>query len=297
MSRACRQFGWLRSLAFATLSMVLSTSIAFAQLPEPTQSVTPTEEPAAAKSAPAPNSAAKKSNAASVDKTSLLRQFTSGNPMVWALGFCSIATLGFSLERFVALRRGRVIPREFVRKFQERLSSGKLDRERGLELCRANDSPVSRIFAEVVRHWGQPAASIRAAVTSGAASEILDLKRNVRALNATATLAPLLGLLGTVIGMIESFDALGGKSGLDKGEALARGISLALVATAIGLAIAVVSVAMYYYLLNKVDLLVRDLDEEARQVVDQICAETLRPAIVDRRVGEPMSRHESRSGY
>ena len=81
-------------------------------------------------------------------------------------------------------------------------------------------------------------------------------------LNGTATLAPLLGLLGTVVGMIQSFDALGGRVGPAKGEALAQGISLALVATAFGLAIAVVSVAAYYYLLNRVDLLVRELDEQ-----------------------------------
>ena len=288
MSRACRQLGWFRGLVLVLAALGLVVPLALAQEPVTTK-VIPVAEPAK----PA---LIKKADAGTVDRASLLRQFTLGNPMVWALGLCSIATLGFSLERFVALRRGRVIPKEFVRKFHERLSTGKLDRERGLELCRANDSPVARVFAEVVRNWGQPSASIRQAVASGAASEVLDLKRNVRALNATATLAPLLGLLGTVIGMIGSFDALGGKAGTSKGEALAQGISLALVATAIGLAIAVVSVVMYYYLLNKVDLLVRELDDEARQVVDQICAETLRPAVVERRVGEHLSRHESR-GY
>ncbi len=288
MSRACRRFGWLRGLVLAIAGLGVVVPSASAQLPaEPSVPIEVTK--------PTPTKRASPSSG-TVDRSSLLRQFTTGNPMVWALGLCSIATLGFSLERFVALRRSRVIPKEFVRKFHERLSGGKLDRERGLELCRANDSPVARVFAEVIRNWGQPAASIRQAVSSGAASEVLDLKRNVRALNATATLAPLLGLLGTVVGMIESFEALGGKAGIAKGEALAQGISLALVATAIGLAIAVVSVVMYYYLLNKVDVLIRELDDEARLVVDQICAETLRPAVVDRRVGDSMARHESR-GY
>ena len=102
-------------------------------------------------------------------------------------------------------------------------------------------------------------------------------------LNGTATLAPLLGLLGTVIGMIQSFDALGGRVGPAKGEALAQGISLALVATAFGLAIAIVSVAAYYYLLNRVDLLVRELDEHARQVIDLVSGEAIRPTPGDRR--------------
>ena len=78
--------------------------------------------------------------------------------------------------------------------------------------------------------------------------------------------------------MIQSFDAIGGKVGGGKSEALAQGISLALVSTAFGLGIAVVSVAAYYYLLNRVDLLVRDLDDQVRQVIDLVSAESLRPA-------------------
>src|SRR5207248_935665 len=137
--------------------------------------------------------------------------------------------LGYALERSIALRRERVIPRDFVTRFLERLSSGKLDRDRASELCKANDSPVARIFALVVSYWGQPAATIRQAIGYDAAGEVTDLKRNIRVLNGTAILAPLLGLLGTVVGIIQSFDALGGRVGTAKGEALAHGISLALV--------------------------------------------------------------------
>ena len=127
-----------------------------------------------------------------------------------------------------------------------------------------------------------------------------DLKRNVRVLNGTATLAPLLGLLGTVIGMIQSFEALGGRVGPARGEALAQGISLALVTTAFGLAIAIVSVAAYYFLLNRVDLLVRELDENARRVIDLVSVEAIRPLPGDRRPAavppptEHLSRHETR---
>jgi biopolymer transport protein ExbB len=206
-----------------------------------------------------------------------VRLFARANPMVWLLAVCSIVTVGFALERLVALRRERVIPRDFVQRFLERLASGKLDRDRAVELCKANDSPAARVFALAVNYWGQPAATIRQAIGYDAAGELTDLKRNVRVLNGTATLAPLLGLLGTVIGMIQSFEALGGRVGPARGEALAQGISLALVTTAFGLAIAVVSVAVYYYLLNRVDILVRELDELARRVIDLVAAEAIRP--------------------
>jgi biopolymer transport protein ExbB len=237
--------------------------------------------------------------AASVGRASILRLVTTGNPMLWPLALCSVVALGFALERVIALRRERVIPRDFVNRFLERLSSGKLDRERAVELCRANDSPVARVFAHAIRYWGQPASAIRQAIGHDAAGELADLKRNVRVLNGTATLAPLLGLLGTVIGMIESFDALGvgGPAGTGRGEQLAHGISLALMATAVGLAIAVVSVAAYYYFLHLIDALVRELDEQTMKVIDLVAGEGSR-ATTDRwttLVSNDLGRHETRT--
>jgi biopolymer transport protein ExbB len=221
-------------------------------------------------------------------RVNVLALFKQANPMLWPLVLCSIVAVGFALERLIALRRARVIPREFVTRFMERLSSGKLDRDRAAELCRANDSPVARVLGRVVHYWGQPAGMIREAVGHDAAGELIDLKRHVRVLNGTATLAPLLGLLGTVVGLIESFDALGGRTaGTGKGEALAHGISLALMTTAFGLAIAVVSVAVYYFLMNRVDVLVRDLDNHATQAIDLIAGDAGRPLAERRPMGSP----------
>jgi biopolymer transport protein ExbB len=197
------------------------------------------------------------------------------------------------------LRRSRVIPREFTDRFLERLSSGKLDRERALELCRAHESPAGRIFALVVSAWGQPGATIRQTLSYDSGGEVVELKRNLRILSAMATLGPLLGLLGTVVGIIQSFDALGGRVGPARGEALAHGISLALVATALGLAIAIIAVAFYYFFLNRVDLLVRELDERTRQVIELVASESQRLPATDRRHVPPLrtpetQRHESR---
>lgn len=221
--------------------------------------------------------------AAGVSRKSVLSVFRPDNPMLWPLAICSIVTVGITLERTIALRRGRVVPQDFVARFTERLASGKLDRDRAAELCKANDSPIARIFGYIVRYWGQPATAIRSALEYDAAGELLDLKRNCRALNGTATLAPLLGLLGTVVGMIEAFDSLSGReAGTGKSEALAHGISLALVTTALGLLIAIVSVAAYYLLLHKVDILSKDLDDAARPVIDLVAGEHGR-ATIDRR--------------
>jgi biopolymer transport protein ExbB len=252
----------------------------------------------AANAAQPPAQGAGGAQRAAVDRSSILRLVLNANPMLWPLAICSVVTLGYVLERWLALRRERVIPREFADRFLERLSSGKLDRERALELCRAHDSPAARVFAMVVGAWGQSGIAIRQMVSHDALGEVLELKRNLRILSAVSTLGPLLGLLGTVVGIIQSFDALGGRIGPARGEMLAGGISLALVATAFGLSIAIVAVTFYYFFLNRVDVLIRELDDRTRQVIELVSSESQRMIGADRRhaplgAGES-HRHESR---
>jgi biopolymer transport protein ExbB len=279
--------------------------------PARAQSASPTEDAdkrgpagASARSAesnvpPTPIDDSRRQPKPAVDRSSVLRLVLHANPMLWPLAICSIVTLGYVMERFAALRRERVIPREFVERFLERLASGKLDRERALELCRAHESSAARIFSLVVNAWGQPGATIRQVVSHDAAGEVIELKRNLRILSAMSTLGPLLGLLGTVVGIIQSFDALGGRLGPARGEALAHGISLALVATAFGLAIAIVSVVFYYFFMNRVDVLVKELDDRTRQVIDLVSGEFHRLPLADRRHGAIGSaeshRQESRA--
>lgn len=218
-----------------------------------------------------------------VDRGTIGRLLWTANPMLWPLAACSILTLGIALERFSAIRRKRVVPPEFVDRFMERLAAGKLDRDRAIELCKAHDSPAARVFTHIVKAWGQPGAAIRQVVAFDASGEVVELRRNLRVLSGMATLGPLLGLLGTVVGIIQSFDALGGRAGPDKGEALAQGISLALLATAFGLVIAVVAVSAYYFLHNRLDALIRELDDRAREVIDMVSSDAAFPTATDRR--------------
>jgi len=281
---------WLldRRFAFGLLIAMAIAPAALGQEPPPAPVVA---EPTTGETGPdAGRSAAGKGTAASkpgVDRSTLGRLLSASNPMLWPLAICSVLTVGFALERLSALRRKRVVPPEFVDRFLDRLAAGKLDRDRAIELCKAHDSTAARVFTHIVKAWGQPGATIRQTLAYDAAGEIIELKRNMRILSAMATLGPLLGLLGTVVGIIQSFDALGGRAGPARGEALAQGISLALIATAFGLGIAILAVSMYYFLLNRLDVLVRELDDKARQVIDMVSSDATRPTPSDRRLAPP----------
>lgn len=192
------------------------------------------------------------------------------NPLVWPMILCSVVAFGFFLDRWFSLRKARIVPREFVNRFLDRLGSGKLDRERAFDLCKANDTPASRVFAQVLMMWGEPAGQIRSAISQAVGMEYMQLRKNIRVLNATATLAPLIGLLGTVVGIIESFNALGAKNVPSKSAALAEGIGLALVMTALGLVVAIGSVTAYYYLLGRLDSMMVALEQEALRVMELV---------------------------
>jgi len=196
-------------------------------------------------------------------------------PFVYPLGLCSIVLVWVSIERIVMLRRGRVIPRPFVKRFFQHLDEGKLDPKSALKLCEENGSPISSIFAHGIRKWGKSSVEVEQAIIDGGERQVSQLRKHLRVINGTATISPLLGLLGTVVGMIESFNTIATKAAMGKSEELAAGIGLALLTTAVGLMIAIPALIMYMYLSGRVDALVIEMDGLAQTLVDSISAEGL----------------------
>ena len=193
----------------------------------------------------------------------------AGIPM-WALVVCSVVLMMFVLERLVVLQKHRISPRTFTTRVIQHMKDDNLDGGAGTELlgvCREHGSPISRFFAIVLENRGRSAFEIRTAVSDQADSEIYHLRKHIRAIGALAQLAPLLGLFGTVIGMIDAFQALSQQQGAGKSEMLAAGISLALIATASGLGVAIVASVAYFYLQGKVDQRIQDLDVLTNQAV------------------------------
>jgi len=205
----------------------------------------------------------------------LLEAIQDGGPLMIAIGVCSFLLVVFIFERVISLRRGRVVPRPFVRRFIQQLRDGELTKEEALALCEENRSPVSNVFEAAVRKWGKSSVEVEQAILDSGERVANGLRRHLRIFNGISTVSPLLGLLGTVLGMISAFNAIATADAMGRPELLAAGISQALLTTAAGLLVAIPAFIAYLYFVSRVDRLVIQIDALGQDVVGAISAEGL----------------------
>ncbi len=201
-----------------------------------------------------------------------------GGVLMIPLGVCSLLLMALVFERTISLRRGRIIPKPFVRRFLEQIREGELDRDSALALCEENGSPVATVFAGAVRKWGRPGVEVEQGIIDSGERATNGLRRYLRIFNGIATISPLLGLLGTVVGMIRAFNAIATSDAMGRPELLASGIGQALLTTAAGLSIAIPALIFYMYFVSRVDRLIIDIDALAQQLVNVISAEEIEHA-------------------
>ena len=207
----------------------------------------------------------------------------AGGWLMIPLGVCLAVTLLLAAERTFSLRRGRVIPKPFVRRFTECIDDGQLSFDEATGLCDEFDCPVAEVFRAAVRRWGRPMMEIEQAVLDAGDRVSTRLRRFIRVFHAVANVAPLFGLLGTVLGMIESFAAISGDSTMGQPELLAGGISQALVTTAAGLMTAIPAYLAFTYFSGKTEGYLSEIDRLCSKVIDGISAETLEQSKASRR--------------
>ncbi len=198
-----------------------------------------------------------------------------GGPLMIPIAICSLILFTVAFERLISLRRGRVIPRPFTRRFLEQMSACELSKQQALELCLQDGSPVAEVFGAAVRKWGRPAVEVEQAALDAGERVANELRRYFRVLNGVATISPLLGLLGTVLGMIHAFNAVATADALGRPELLANGISQALLTTAAGLTVAIPALICYLYFVGRVDRLIMEIDALAQEVVHLVSAESV----------------------
>jgi len=213
----------------------------------------------------------------------LLATIRDGGILMVPLIGCSFMLAVFGIERLVALRTGRVVPRLFVTRFIDQLQSRSLARGSAIDACEENGSPAARVFAAAVRRWGRPQVEIEQAAIDACERELNHLRRYRRVFNGVATIGPLLGLLGTVFGLIRSFNDVASAGAMGRPDLLAKGFGEALITTAMGLLVAIPAMLLHSYFTSRVDRLAMRLDEACQQVIDEISQEA-------QSAGEPKRR-------
>lgn len=220
-------------------------------------------------------SSASLAEAQEIPTRNLLQVMRDGGPLMYPIAGCSFLLLIFVFERAITLRKGRVIPRPFVKRFLEQLKEGELDKPSALALCEDNKSPVAEVFAGAVRKWGRPAVEVEQAIIDAGERVATDLRRYLRVMNGISTMTPLMGLLGTVMGMIQCFNVISKAAAMGRSDLLASGIGEALLTTAAGLSVAIPALAAYLFFVGRVDRLIIEIDALGQRVVSLISAEAL----------------------
>ena len=195
----------------------------------------------------------------------MLELVKSGGILIWPLLLCSVISLAIICERFWSLQRKRVIPADMVTYVWEWHKKKSLDAQR-LDTLRKS-SPLGRVLAAGLNNVGQSREVMKESIEEVGRHVAHDLERYLNTLGTIASISPLLGLLGTVVGMIKVFAVITAQ-GVGDPSVLAEGISEALITTAVGLTVAIPSLMFYRYFRGRVDELVVTMEQEAIKLVE-----------------------------
>ena len=196
----------------------------------------------------------------------MLEILQAGGWLMLPITLASVLAVGICIERAWSLRTSEVVPLGLVERLAD-ASDGTFDAGEFAALC--GQSSLGRILAAGLAAKGRGRERMKEAMQEAAAGVVHDLERYLTTLGTIASISPLLGLLGTVVGMIRVFNALLTR-GAGNPAVLAGGISEALVTTAAGLVVAIPALIFHRFLLRKVDELVVAMEGQAAALLDRV---------------------------
>lgn len=191
----------------------------------------------------------------------------SGGIVMIPLGLCSIIGLAIVIEKFLSLRRKKVIFPEIMNVLDNISSEEDINLARSI--CKKHQGPFPNIILTVLENHHLPKNELKELVEERGRQEIRTLERGLVALETVAGIAPLLGLLGTVIGILKVFNVIA-DLGIGQASALSGGISEALITTVIGLSIGIPAVVFYNYFEDRAESLVLDIEKYSSDLISQI---------------------------
>lgn len=205
----------------------------------------------------------------------MLELIKAGGWVMWPIMLCSVIALAIIVERFWSLQRKRTVPRNLVNQVWQWARDGQLDAKRVQELRR--NSPLGRILAAGLVNRRHERDVMKEAIEEVGRHVAHELERFLNTLGTIASISPLLGLLGTVLGMIKVFTVIT-TQGVGDASILASGIAEALVTTAAGLMVAIPTLLFYRYFRGRVDELVVNMEQDALKLVEAMCGQREREA-------------------
>jgi len=200
----------------------------------------------------------------------LLGYFNKGGPVMWPLLFAAILALAFIIERWWVLSRAKIRTDEFLNRLRAALLKRKSAKE-AIGVCEEYKGPIANILKAGLVKYGTTEEEIEKAIEIAVTHELARLERGLAVLGSIANIAPLMGFLGTVTGMIKSFGVLA-EQGLKNPEKVAEGISEALITTATGLAIAIPAALFYNWFSTKISRFVLEMETGSNMLLETFAA-------------------------
>ncbi len=195
----------------------------------------------------------------------MIEWIAKGGAIMYPLLICSIVALAIVLERGWSLRRKKIISKTFVIKVEDLIRKEMISE--AITFCKMNKSSISNILLAGINNYGRRREVIKEVIEDAGKREVGSLQRYLNLLGVVAAISPLLGLLGTVTGMIRTFNVIN-LQGVGDPQSMAGGISEALITTATGLMIGIPALAMYKYFQGKADILVLDMELSSFKMID-----------------------------
>jgi biopolymer transport protein ExbB len=199
----------------------------------------------------------------------MLEWFFKGGPAMYPLLACSVAALAIVIERSVNLRLSKALRGAVSETVDSLVESGVYDK--AAALCRQNPAPYTSMVAAVLENRGLPPEEVKELVAEAGRHEMPHLTRYLPALSTITSISPLLGLLGTVLGMVRIFQAIAQQGGGGRTAAvLSSGISEALITTVTGLCIAIPALVFHNYFQNRAEAIGMELEKRILRLMRRV---------------------------
>ena len=212
----------------------------------------------------------------------IVRYFNQGGAFMWPILIVLIVGLAIAFERILSLNRADINAPKFMARVKEALDNGGVNAAE--DVCANTRGPVASVVQAGLLRYDEGMEAVEKAVVSYGSIEMSFLERGLVWLSLTITIAPMLGFLGTVIGMVAAFDAIEAAGDISP-SLVAGGIKVALLTTVFGLIAAMILQVFYNYCVSKIDRITADMEEASVEVIDSLALMNMgrSPALTGRR--------------